>query len=181
MSEFFARKAKTYFKHIDVNNDGYISLNDFLEIGERNCEAEKVDADERDTTRASLTAIWRKWMKSAGSDDSGLLTPYIFAESVFQQRNDPDFKEAYLSMLHHYFHILDTNCDGFLQEDEYARSLANGDIQDHAGIARRAFELIDINKDGKLSVDEFCSALFEYLTSDDENNRLAGLGGPLVD
>src|SRR6218665_3261942 len=105
--------------------------------------------------------VWRLWMKSAGSDDNGLLTPSIFAESLKQQMNDPEFKEAYLAVCLQFFRILDLNGDGFLQEEEYARSFASAGIQDNKGVIRRAFEIIDINQDRKLSLEKFFTALLE--------------------
>src|SRR6218665_576951 len=114
--------------------------------------------------------IWRLWMKSAGSDDNGLLTPSIMVESVKQQRNDPEFKVACLAMCRQFFRILDVNGDGFLQEDEYARSFNSIGFEDK-DIVRRAFDSIDLNADGKLSLEEFSTALLEYHTSEDETSR----------
>ena len=120
-------------------------------------------------------------MKSAGpTDDSGVLTASIFAESVKQQKNDPEFKEAFLETAHQFFRVLDTNGDGFLQADEYARSFAQVGIQD-TSVIQRAFQFIDTNQDGKLSLEEFSAALWEYMTSEDENSPCASLWGPLVD
>lgn len=118
----------------------------------------------------------------SGSDDSGLLTASIFTESMQQQRNDPEFKGTYMKISRylHLFGLLDVNGDGFLQEDEYAASLAAIGIED-TSIMSRAFEAIDLNGDGKLSLDEFCSALLEYITSEDENSRSAHFWGPLVE
>ena len=119
------------------------------------------------------------WMKSTEQDDNRLLTPSIFVESIKQQRNDPEYKEVYRAMCCQYFKIIDVNGDGFLQEEEYARSFASAGFHDK-GIARRAFEAIDQNEDGKLSWEEFSIALLEYHTSEDENNRYTELWGPLV-
>ena|SRR6218665_1239501 len=118
-------------------------------------------------------------MKSAESDDNGLLTASIFVESVLQQRNDPEFKEAYRTLCTQFFRILDVNGDGFLQEEEYSRSFASLGFHDK-GIIRRAFEAIDLNQDGKLSLEEFSTALLQYITSEDENIRYTELWGPLV-
>jgi len=48
MSEFLARKVRTYFKHLDLDQDGYISLRDFVAMVERHCDTEKADAAERE-------------------------------------------------------------------------------------------------------------------------------------
>src|SRR6218665_895759 len=124
--------------------------------------------------------VWRLWMKSAGSDDNGLLTPSIFAESLKQQMNDPEFKEAYLAVCLQFFRILDLNGDGFLQEEEYARSFASAGIQDNKGVIRRAFEIIDINQGRKLSLEEFSTALLENLTSEDKKTATLICGDLLI-
>ena len=119
-------------------------------------------------------------MKSAGSDDNGLLTPSIFVESVKQQKNDPEYKELYRTLCYQYFEVLDVNGDGFLQEEEFARALDNAGFHD-PDIAHRAFDEIDLNRDGKLSLEEFASGLVEYHTSDDESSRYRNIWGPLVE
>src|SRR6218665_418050 len=132
------------------------------------------------TSLVMLPQVWRHWMKSAGSDDNGLLTASIFVESMKQERNDPEFREAYLEISRYFFGLLDVDGDGFLQEDEYARSLANIGIKD-ISVARMAFDSIDLDGDGKLSLDEFCPALLEYITSEDENSPYTMLWGPLIE
>jgi Ca2+-binding EF-hand superfamily protein len=119
-------------------------------------------------------------MKSSGSDDNGLLTASIFVESVKQQRNDPEFKEAYQQLCHQFFRLRDVNGDGLLQEDEYTKSLDAIGITD-VSLGRNVFQSMDLNGDEKISLDEFCSALLEYLISEDENSPFASLWGPMVE
>ena len=57
MSEFLVRKLKTYFKQMDLNHDGYVSLKDFKEMIERHCDNEKADATEREKTVACLVKV----------------------------------------------------------------------------------------------------------------------------
>jgi len=46
MSDFFARKIKTYFKRHDLNND-VLSLKEFVEMADRQSYAAKADAVQR--------------------------------------------------------------------------------------------------------------------------------------
>ncbi len=39
---------KTYFKQHDLNNDGYISLKDFVEMADRQSDAAKADVVQRE-------------------------------------------------------------------------------------------------------------------------------------
>ncbi len=119
--------------------------------------------------------LWREFMKSAGSDDNGLLTPSILVATLETQRNDPKFKEAWVKACHDFFGVLDVNGDGYLSEDEYSRSFELTGVQD-ASFVRHAFEYMDVNKDGKLSILEYTAGLLAYFTTEDEHL----LFGPLV-
>ena len=57
MSDFLARKVKTFFKQMDLNHDGYVSLKDFVDMAERHCDTEKADAVEREKTTGSLAKV----------------------------------------------------------------------------------------------------------------------------
>lgn len=57
MSDFLARKLKTFFKQIDLNNDGYISLKDYLILAERHCDTEKADSVERKKMTDSFAKV----------------------------------------------------------------------------------------------------------------------------
>ena len=119
--------------------------------------------------------LWRKYMKSAGSDDNGLLTPSILIESLDQQRNNPEFKKVFLTFTNQIFGVLDLNGDGYLSEDELARGFDALGVQD-TSFVHNTFEYMDLNKDGKLSIEEFSHAFLQYLITEDEHL----LFGPLV-
>lgn len=44
MSSFIERKLKTYFKRIDFDKDGAITVHDFESMADRFVESEKLDA-----------------------------------------------------------------------------------------------------------------------------------------
>ena len=114
-------------------------------------------------------------MKSAGSDDNGLLTPSIMIASIDQQRNDPEFKSTFVNDSLNWFGLLDANGDGFLSEDEYKRAWIGIGVQD-ASFVHNAFEYLDVNADGKLSINEYTAGSLAHLTTEDEHL----LFGPLV-
>lgn len=57
MSEYLTRKVKTYFKHFDVDDDGYVSLKDFTLLAERQCDDEKVDTIQREKVKACFVRV----------------------------------------------------------------------------------------------------------------------------
>ena len=127
------------------------------------------------TVSVMCPQLWREFMKSAGSDDHGLLTPSILVATLETQRNDPKFKEAWVKACHDFFGIRDVNGDGYLSEDEYKRAFVGIGVQD-ASFVHAGFEYMDVNKDGKLSINEYTAGLLAYLTTEDEHL----LYGPLV-
>jgi len=162
-----------------MNNDGEVSLEEVTGLYERHYDHAKADAADREKMKESYTKLWRMYMKSAESDESGVLTPSILFESVKLQKDDPEFKKAFLAVCQHSISPMDVNGDGFLQEDEYTKAIAAMGFQD-PNIVRRVFEAADTNKDGKLSWEEYGNAAFENLTSEDENSPFTLMWGPLV-
>jgi len=57
MSDILTRKTNAHFKHLDLNNDGYISLKDFVEMAERHCDTEKTDAAEREKVTGCFAKV----------------------------------------------------------------------------------------------------------------------------
>jgi len=174
MSEFWARKIKTYFDKFDINHDGFVTKDDMEHMAERLCAVASLGPEQVAPTKELFVELWRKFMKSAGSDDNGALTVSILVLSLDQQKDDPEFKETFLKFAKHVFGVRDLNGDGYLSEDEYLKSFAGIGIKD-LSFVHSAFEYIDVNKDGKLSLEEYSNALLQYLITDDEHL----LWGPL--
>ena len=59
MSEFWNRKLRTYFKKVDVNNDGFISKKDAEEMGDHLCDAANIGigTEKRDQIRESFVEV----------------------------------------------------------------------------------------------------------------------------
>src|SRR6218665_3313539 len=112
--------------------------------------------------------LWRKFMKSAESDDNGLLTSSIIVASIDEQRNDPEFKETYVKVCEDFFGVLDVSGDGYLSEEEYKRAWVGIGVSD-ANFVHSAFEYLDVSEDGQLSINEYTSGLLAYLTTEDEH------------
>jgi len=57
MADFFARKMKTYFNHHDLNNDGYLSLKEFVEMADRQSDAAKADDAQREELKGLFIKV----------------------------------------------------------------------------------------------------------------------------
>jgi|SRR6218665_482545 len=106
------------------------------------------------------------------------LTVPVFVDSILKQRDNPELWIHFTEPIRSLFHLMDVNCDGYLQPDEYFRMLAQLGVPD-ASFTKAGFEAMDVNGDGKLSIDEFVNAFIDFMSSEDENNPNTYFFGPL--
>lgn len=123
---------------------------------------------------------WKQFVKNPASGDKKELTVDLIIDTIGKNRYDPDLMKHFSNQLQGLFDLMDVNCDGYLQEDEFHRMHLQLGMQD-APYARDTFKAIDVNGDGKLSFDEVINAVFDFLFSKDEKSPYALFFGPLVD
>ena len=85
-----------------------------------------------------------------------------FVDSVGKQRFDPDLIKCDKGLIHAFFTLMDLNCDGYVQEDEFERIYTQFGVPDRSW-TKETFQAID------------------YFYSDDENSPYKHFFGPLVD
>lgn len=57
MSDFWLKKMRTYFQRIDFDKDGAITRKDFEGMAERVIETGKLQGDQQEDLRRTLTAV----------------------------------------------------------------------------------------------------------------------------
>ena len=57
MSDFWARKMKTYFRRIDFDNDGCVTRADFVAMGQMFAESGMLDQVKADRLKKALTDV----------------------------------------------------------------------------------------------------------------------------
>ena len=111
--------------------------------------------------------------------DKNVLTGDILADSVWKQRYDPELKKCISGLIYGFLDLMDVNCDGYLQEDEYRKMVHQLGVPDTSFI-KETFNAIDVNHDGKLSFQEFVDGCYDFFFSDDEKSPFTLFFGPLV-
>lgn len=177
MSSFIERKLKTYFKRIDFDKDGAITVHDFESMADRFVESEKLDAARGADLKKKLVQVWDNYLKGVVSDGTKLTEP-VFVDTVKKQLHSQKLKEALAGPLPIFFSAVDANADGLIQADEFALFFQILGIDPK--LATASFHAIDTNHDGNISLDEFVTAGTDFFISEDEKSPSQYFWGPLV-
>jgi len=108
------------------------------------------------------------------------LTIDEFVDSIGRQRYDPELMKRDEGVMRGFFFLMDINCDGYLQKDEFESIFAKLGVQD-TSFAEEAFKALDVNGGGKLSVKAYIDGFHDFFYSQDENSPNKHFFGPLVD
>lgn len=177
MSDLWVKKMKTYFHRIDFDRDGSITKKDFEGMADRFIQSEKLSEARGKDLKEKLLQVWEKYLKSVASDGKAL-TESVFIETMKKQLKDHHLKEAVAGPLPIFFHAVDANADGNIQQDEYALFFQILGLE--PSLAKTSFEAIDTNHDGQLSLDEFVTAGTNFFISDDDKCPSKYFWGPLI-
>ncbi|XP_012937683.1 sarcoplasmic calcium-binding protein [Aplysia californica] len=189
-SSFVEGKIKWWFDLIDVDNDGYISKDDFLIIAIRFVKEHGMEEEKAVMLKRQLVKAWER----------ALLKPQLFSEDDQnpEMREDvpliikvgeeleaghhipkDDFSRAFGQLINYnsllarniletlvnvFFDMFDKDDDGFISPQElevFMRCLGT----DQAEMAQLALSCLDTDRDGKLSREEYVGGWCEFLLS----------------
>ncbi|MEP0368171.1 MAG: hypothetical protein ABJN36_20040 [Cyclobacteriaceae bacterium] len=173
LTPFQSAKLTYLFELLDVNDNGFLQLNDFSELTES--IRSKLNYDEGGKEHRAIaqksTKFFHKLLRDIPNpgDQSINLTGWLqfFNEEVTSFKDEDTVDEWVDILLSFLFGMFDDNHDGYISLEEY---------QDIFGIfgldqaySKEAFNKIDANSDGKLSRYELIPAVETFLTSDNPN------------
>ena len=173
------KRIEGLFHHSDLNNDGFLSIEDF-DIWIENIEKEtKADAVLIEKARTAMREYW----ESVGLKPGVKLTKEQWLDNLAEvaltmraKQEAGDKESLFVRCIETLFDIVDKNHNGFLELDEYEIVMSKGCNFD-AGIAKVTFDVIDANHDGKLSRQELLDYLIKFWFYPD-NQESVGLFGP---
>ena len=172
------KRIEEFFHQSDLNNDNFLSIEDFeiwIENIKKETKADTVLIERADTAM-------REYWESVGLKPGVKLTKEQFfdnlAEVALKERakyEAGDKESLFVCYMEAIFDVVDTNRNGFLELNEYEKMMKASNFD--AGTARMAFDVIDANHDGKLSRQELFdyNAKFWYYPDDQE---AVGMYGP---
>ncbi|CAB3983970.1 sarcoplasmic calcium-binding [Paramuricea clavata] len=176
--EFHLQKMRTRFNRLDLNQDGFISREDYELMATKLQEYGKLDEEKAERTRNAITSV---------ADRMGLKPGVkIPAEEAAQKAS-----KGFLSMTHDQqlasiktfypiFEALDLNNDGSISLEEFkvyfriiAPDLSDADVT-------HTFNMIDSDRNGEISREEFMAAGFDFVYGVEETEISKVFFGPLM-
>jgi Ca2+-binding EF-hand superfamily protein len=163
------RKKLTHLFHLrDTDNDGFLEKSDYEGTAKRLATMFKwvEDSDSYNLMLGAQVFEWEEMQKfaDANHDDKVTLDEFLNAYEAM-----PSLEPIYDNvdqMLHFVFGWFDSDYDGDVQPDEYAKLLSVFNVEEARALA--AFALLDANHDGKLSEAELRARMRSFFLSDDE-------------
>ena len=180
LTELQKRKLTVLFHHHDMDNDGYLTRDDFEEYARRVCEELELvpGSADYDTVYTQTLAAWDTDMLSAfyrDDDNRVSLEEHLAAYDI--SINDPALhKRLQTEFANSLVKLWDRDGDGRLSSAEYAALLGCYGVPEEA--AREAFAHLDWDGDGYLSTEECLKAVEEFFLSDDPDAPGNWLLGP---
>lgn len=158
MSAHWAQKMNTYFVRVDFDHDGVLTRGDFEAMAKRFTEHGKFDAKKGADLKATLTAVWDKYLAAVGGGDK--IEKSAFVESMKKVIADPTSKKVIEGQFPLFFHAVDANNDGQISEAEFVEFFTVLGLD--AKLSGPAFKAIDTNNDKEISLEEFTAAGSEF-------------------
>ena len=173
---FLQRKWKTWFKAQDVNRNGYLSFEDFEEMGKRFVEYGKLDEKKgKEITKQLIDLLIHYGIKGSGDK----MTCDQFVAYQLKLRENPRVKELIKSNMGMMFDVVDTDGDGTISRKEFQVFFKCLGIDE--ALAKSSFDGIDTGRNGVISKAEYLAAGVEFAYGLDEKSGGTTFFGPLVD
>ena len=176
---FRLRKLKTVFTRYDVDNDGYISRDDFELMAEKmnklcNATGEQAESCHKSFMHVADVFGYKHGAKLARDEAAANMNEAMLKLPIEEQRAMCDNFHSAI------FDAVDSNGDGHISLEEYkvyAKALTPK-LSDEDQV--KSFNLIDADKNGEISREEFLDAAYVYLHTFEENEITEIFYGPLV-
>ncbi|NEQ70228.1 MAG: hypothetical protein F6K21_33000 [Symploca sp. SIO2D2] len=182
-SSIWVARVKTYFKLMDVNGDGFLSLSDYEEIANRLIELQGNSSDP-EAIRTLFYNLFQNMIAGGASVDASTkiteeeaVANAAKAVSVLQSAPEVGRQKNEV-----FFDIIDTDKSGEISREEYRKYIAVYSGGDQPERADQAFDSIDTDGNGSITREEFVDGHMGYwFTHPDDQNHSPLPYGPLVD
>ncbi|MFT6865391.1 MAG: Ca2+-binding EF-hand superfamily protein [Cyclobacteriaceae bacterium] len=169
LASFKSAKLTYLFDLLDINGNGFLQLNDFVQLADNVRKILNYEEGEKEHQAISRKSIkfFHKLLRdipNPGDQSINLASWLQFFEEEVTSFEDEDTVDEWVDLLLAFvFGMFDENHDGYISLAEY-QDLFTIFGKDGA-FSKVAFDKIDINKDGKLSRYELIPAVETFLTS----------------
>ncbi|NES18289.1 MAG: hypothetical protein F6K41_05000 [Symploca sp. SIO3E6] len=182
-SSIWVARVKTYFKLMDVNGDGFLSLSDYEEIADRFIELQG-NSSNSEEIQTLFHDLFKNVIAGGASVDASTKIPEedavsnaAKAVSVLQSTLEVGRRKNEV-----FFDLIDTDNSGEISREEYRTYLAIYSGGEQKERADKAFNSIDTDGNGSITRAEFIEGHMGYwFTHPNEQNHSPLPYGPLVD
>ena len=177
-TKHWARKLKTVFRQLDLDNDGYLTEEDLNHSLNHRLEAyPSLDAEEQ---HQQMHRVWIEFYNGGQQVPNNYsLSEAEFLQNMWLVVKTPVFKQQVGDMATKTLEQADTEKKGYISKQDYVEIASK-----YLGLDRvaAAFDAMDVKKTERVTHDELLAALlFYYTDTDDETHPLNYMKGPLVD
>ena len=177
-TKHWARKLKTVFRQLDLDNDGYLTEEDLNHSLNHRLEAyPSLDAEEQ---CQQMHRVWIEFYNGGQQvPDNYPLSEAEFLQNMWMAVKTPAFKQQVSDMATKTLEQADTEKKGYISKQDYVKIASKFLGLDRAAAA---FDAMDVKKTERVTYDELLAALlFYYTDTNDETHPLNYMKGPLVD
>ncbi|NEO97718.1 MAG: hypothetical protein F6K58_03225 [Symploca sp. SIO2E9] len=182
-STIWVARMKTYFKVMDVDKNGVLSLSDFEAIAQRILELQD-SSSKPEEIRELFRSLYQNVVAGGAAVDSNtMISEQEFlgnaAKAVTILQSTPEVGRRKNEV---FFDLIDTDHSGKISREEYRKYLAIYSGGDDPNRANQAFDSIDVDGTGSISREEFIEGHMRYWFEDGSDQSFSPLPyGPLVD
>jgi Ca2+-binding EF-hand superfamily protein len=167
------QKIRTLQARLDLNGDGIMNKEDFVEIVQRFETVAQATARQVEKLQDVLTKFWNANMAEKAAAEGGITADAYVAmlEAMGKKAISKTANEGYTPL----FDAIDANNDGHISLEEYTIYYKILDLS--PSYAEESFNVIDSDHDGFISRAEFMLAADDFFTSENGSNFF----GPAVE
>ncbi|NET03673.1 MAG: hypothetical protein F6K16_02825 [Symploca sp. SIO2B6] len=182
-STIWVARMKTYFKVMDVDKNGVLSLSDFEAIADRISQLQD-NSSKPEEIRELFRSLYQNVVAGGAAVDSNtMIGEEEFlgnaAKAVTLVESTPEVGRRKNEV---FFDLIDTDHSGKISREEYRKYLAIYSGGDDPNRASQAFDSIDVDGTGSIGREEFIEGHMRYWFEDGSDQSFSPLPyGPLVD
>ena len=169
---FLLRKLKTRFERMDIDKNGYISIEDYQELARRFVEYGKLSGEDEQRIRKALQDV----CNNIGLKEGVKIMREQFLTDFLKLIENGEVNGDTISEM---FDVVDTNGDGVISPREFYDYFKIMGVDESS--AQTSFDAIDTDHNGIITRDEFIAAGLDFFTGVDETSGGTLFFGPLVD
>lgn len=164
------RNIAKAFSYLDVNEDGFLSEDDVITLGERVCARFSLrEGEQRAAIMSAIQNWWRQLDEDCPSGD-GRISMDDFAKATVTGRGDPleHFRKGLGGVSVVMAKSIDRDGDGLIELDEYVNWFSVVPVPRDIVVA--AFERLDTDGDGHITHAEFIEGTQQLMLSQDAHD-----------